>query len=36
METEILECSCCEAEYSLQQADQDGWEYCPKCGETFL
>jgi Zn-finger nucleic acid-binding protein len=33
---EILVCTACEAEYSMQQADDDNWEYCPKCGETFL
>lgn len=33
---EILVCTACESEYSIQQADDDNWEYCPKCGETFL
>jgi rRNA maturation endonuclease Nob1 len=33
---EILVCTACDAEYPMQQADDDNWEYCPKCGETFL
>lgn len=29
-------CTQCEAEYSAEYADKEEWEYCPKCGETFL
>lgn len=34
--SEILECTDCDAEFSLVLADEQNWEYCPCCGETFL
>lgn len=30
-----LICTACNSEFSLQQADDQNWEYCPKCGECF-
>lgn len=36
IEPSKLICLKCEAEYSIKYADSQNWEYCPKCGETFL
>ncbi|WP_267967382.1 hypothetical protein [Acinetobacter sp. SH20PTE14] len=29
-------CNECGADYLAEHADKEEWEYCPKCGETFL
>ena len=31
-----LVCTKCKAEYPIIHSDSQQWEYCPKCGETFL
>lgn len=31
-----LICLACNAEFSMVQADEQNWEYCLCCGETFL
>ena len=35
-DNETIECTNCDSEFSLEQADNQNWEYCPCCGETFL
>ncbi|ENV96646.1 hypothetical protein F938_02050 [Acinetobacter bereziniae LMG 1003 = CIP 70.12] len=36
IEPSKLVCTKCESEYPIKYADSQQWEYCPRCGETFL
>ena len=35
-ENETIVCTECNAQFLLSQAENENWEYCPHCGETFL
>jgi PHP family Zn ribbon phosphoesterase len=29
-------CTECNAQFLFEQAENENWEYCPCCGETYL
>jgi PHP family Zn ribbon phosphoesterase len=35
-ENETIVCTQCDAQFLLSQAEDENWEYCPCCGETYL
>ena len=34
--SKILICTACNNSFSMLQADEQNWEYCPCCGESLL
>lgn len=35
-ENKTIVCLECDAQFLLEQAENENWEYCPVCGETYL